>query len=217
MSVRTIPKNHLMVTGGYSSSKNDQMAGFESLLEKDYFLLLDFDDAVQSIEPQPVRVPVPGVPRGYVPDALIHYRPNPVTGDARKPRLIEVKHTSDLERNGHKYETKFECARQYAEERGWEFEVVIEKQIRSTRLQNLKFLREYRNIKPTGADMARVLDCLGEKGSLDRLLEVLASSDEERLHWLPIIWYMVLLHHLQTDLDEPFTNEILLWRKGGAS
>jgi len=217
MSVRTIPKNYLMVTGGFSSSKNDQMAAFESLLEKDFFLLLDFDDSVESIEPQPVRVPVPGVPNGYVPDALIHYRPDPVTGEVRKPRLVDVKHTSDLERNGHKYETKFESARQYAEERGWVFEVVVQKHIRSARLQNLKFLREYRNIEPADADIVQVLECLGEKGSLDGLLGILASSDEERLHWLPIIWYMVLHHHLQTDLDEPFTNDIPLWQKGGAS
>lgn len=217
MSVRTIPKNYLTVTGGFSSSKNDQMAAFESLLEKDYFLLLDFDDSVESIEPQPVKVLVPGVPNGYVPDALIHYHPDPVTGEARKPRLVEVKHTSDLERDGHKYEKKFKCAGQYADERGWEFEVVVQTDIRSTRLQNLKFLREYRNTKPADADIAGVLDCLGEKGSLDGLLGALASSDDERLHWLPIIWYMVLHHHLQTDLDEPFTNDIPLWRKWGAS
>jgi len=217
MSVRTIPKNHLMVTGGFSSSKNDQMAAFESLLEKDFFLLLDFDDSVESIEPQPVRVPVLGVPNGYVPDALIHYRLDPVTGVARKPRLVDVKHTSDLERNGRKYETKFESAKQYAEERGWVFEVVVQKHIRSVRLQNLKFLREYRNIEPAEADIVRVLDCLEAKGSLSGLLGILANSDEERLHWLPIIWYMVLHHHLQTDLDEPFTNDTPLWQKGGAS
>lgn len=50
MPVRKIPKNHLVVTGGYSSSKNTQIDAFESLLEKDYLLLLDFDESVRSFE-----------------------------------------------------------------------------------------------------------------------------------------------------------------------
>ena len=56
MAVRKIPKNHLFVTGGYSSRKSEEMDGFESLLEKDYLLLLDFDDTVESFEAQPVRI-----------------------------------------------------------------------------------------------------------------------------------------------------------------
>ena len=43
MAVRKIPKNYLFVTGGYASRKNESMDGFESLLEKEYLLLLDFD------------------------------------------------------------------------------------------------------------------------------------------------------------------------------
>ena len=58
MPVRKIPKNHLMVTGGYSSSKNTEIDAFESLLEKDYLLLLDFDESVRSFEVQPVHIPV---------------------------------------------------------------------------------------------------------------------------------------------------------------
>lgn len=76
MPVRKIPKNYLFVTGGYSSRKNEEMDAFESLLEKDYLLLLDFDDGVDAFEVQPVRIPVPGVPKGYVPDVLVKYRPD---------------------------------------------------------------------------------------------------------------------------------------------
>ena len=46
--VRKIPKNHLVVTGGYSSRKNTEIDAFESTLEKDYFILLDFDETVHS-------------------------------------------------------------------------------------------------------------------------------------------------------------------------
>lgn len=153
MAVRKIPKNYLFVTGGYSSRKNEEMDAFESLLEKDYLLTLDFDDAVAKFEVQPVRIPVPGFPKGYVPDVFVEYRPDPQTGEIRKPSLVEVKSAEDLVRNAEKYAPKFAAARQYAEERGWEFRTVDQNEIRSPRLANLKFLREYRNFSPSSDDI----------------------------------------------------------------
>ena len=44
MPVRKIPKNYLGVTGAFASLKNGRMVGFESLLEKDLFVLLEYDD-----------------------------------------------------------------------------------------------------------------------------------------------------------------------------
>ena len=72
--VRKIPKNHLVVTGGYASAKVDRLVEFESLLEKEYMLLLDFDDTVDRYEEQPVRIPGPGVHQGYVVDLIVHRR-----------------------------------------------------------------------------------------------------------------------------------------------
>lgn len=193
MPVRKIPKNHLVVTGGYSSRKNTQIDAFESLLEKDYFLLLDFDERVHSFEPQPVRVPVPGVPRGYVPDVLVRYFPDPVSGKEPKKTLVDVKHTDDLAKNADKYALKFESARRFAEKQGWEFKIVDQNQIRTPRLANLKFLRAYRNITPAAEDMDRVLGCVDSTPkSHHHVLGRLGETDEDRLHWLPIIWSMLL-------------------------
>ena len=91
MPVRKIPKNYLSVTGSFASQKNGQMGSFESLLEKEYMLLLDFDDSVESFEEQPVTIPVPGVTKGYTPDFLVHYYADPTAGEIRKPLLTEVK------------------------------------------------------------------------------------------------------------------------------
>lgn len=215
MPIRKIPKNHLMVTGGYSSRKNAPIDDFESLLEKDYFLLLDFDETVHSFEPQPVRVPVPGVPRGYVPDALVRYHPDPVTGLEPKRTLVDVKHTDDLAKNAHKYARKFESARQFAEEQGWEFRIVDQNQIRTPRLANLKFLRSYRNITPSTEDIQRVLDCVdGTPLSHHQVLDQLAPTDDDKLYWLPVIWSMLLTGHLITDMNTPFGSEVLLTRAG---
>lgn len=218
MPVRKIPKNHLVVTGGYSSRKNTEIDAFESLLEKDYLLLLDFDASVHSFEVQPVLVPVPGVARGYVPDVLVRYKPDPVSGLKPKPSLVEVKHTDDLAKNGHKYANKFECARRYAQEQGWEFKIVDQNEIRTPRLANLKFLREYRNIQPSVEEINLVLGWTDETPqSHHSVLNRLVRTDDDKLHWLPIIWSMLLTGHLGTDLSEPFTGDVHLVRGGSAA
>ncbi len=210
MPVRKIPKNYLFVTGGYSSQKNKVMDSFESLLEKEYLMLLDFDDGVESFEVQPVRIPVTGVRNGYVPDVLIKYRPDTETGEIRKPLLAEVKHSDDLERNREKYAKKFAAAHVYAEERDWQFAAIDQTQIRTPRLANLKFLREYRNIEPNEQDVKNVLKQVGKLSklaSVTSLSAAICKQDDDRLQWLPVIWHMVLTKQLVVDLDKLMGND----------
>ncbi len=213
MPVRKIPKNHLVVTGGYSSQKNPALDHFESPLEREYFILLDFDEAVRAFEPQPVRIPVPGVQQGYVPDVLVRYHPDQVSGLEPKPALVEVKHTDDLAKNAKKYAAKFECAKRFAEEAGWEFKIVDQTQIRTPRLENLKFLRGYRTLNISSTDVARVLEFVDEEPQSHlQLLEQLATTEVEQLYWLPIIWFMLLKGHLSTNMDEAFGGDVLVAR-----
>jgi hypothetical protein len=217
MAVRKIPKNYLFVTGGYSSRKSEAMDAFESLLEKDYLLLLDADETVESFEVQPVRIPVKGVSRGYVPDVLVRYRSDPTTGEVRKPLLAEVKRSDYLKLHEVKYAPKFAAAAVYAQNLGWEFRPVDETEIRLPRLRNIKFLREYRNVCPTEADSIRVLQVLEKhdgQSSSNRLLSELAATDEERLCWLPVLWSLVLNKLMWTDLDVPFGGDVPLFSMG---
>lgn len=57
MPVRKIKKSYRQVTGVLSSKKNGRMIHSESTLERDLYLLLDFDPMVKSFEEQPVKVP----------------------------------------------------------------------------------------------------------------------------------------------------------------
>jgi hypothetical protein len=219
MPVRKIPKNYLFVTGAYSSRKSEVMDQFESLLEKDYLLVLDFDDEVESFEVQPVRVPVKGLSKGYVPDVLVKYRPDPESGEIRKPLLAEVKRSDFLTKHAADYAPKFAAAQVYAESMGWEFRTVDETEIRSPRLANIKFLREYRNVDPLETDCVRVLQVMADKhgvSSSESILASLALTDDERLHWLPVIWSMLLQRRLQTDLDTRFGGDVELRLAGAA-
>lgn len=219
MPVRRIPKNHLFVTGRFASSKSSEAIEFESMLEKDFMLLLDFDDSVSHFESQPVNIPVSGVARGYTPDILVHYVTDPTAGQTRKPLLTEIKHSGELHRNAEKYATKFNAAQAYATEAGWEFRVTTEKDIRIPRLANIKFLRQYRNLDPGANDHDRLLACIEKSAgplSVSELLSGIASSDQDRLHWLPVIWHAALTGVVDADMDRPLTPASVLSLSGSS-
>lgn len=208
MPVRRIPKNYLCVTGAFASKKNGRMVFFESLLERDHMLLLEFDPTVKHFEEQPVTVPLNkqgSRARKYVPDVLVHY----VDSEQKQPLLAEVKHSTDLERKAGKYTDKFEAAKRFAHSQEWDFNTITEQQIRGQYLQNIKFLREYRNIQPQPDDISHViltLTNLGGFAELKALLNVLNPNAMEQLHWVPTIWHLVVTSQLLVALDEPLSD-----------
>ena len=213
MPVRKIPKNYLGVTGGFSSRKNGRMIGFESLLEKDLFILLEYDDQVESFEEQPVRVPLDGRAKSYVPDVLIRFASRDGQKRTRKPILAEVKTTEDLAKNKKKYAKKFAAAKKLATDNGWIFEKRSEKEIRCSRLNFLKFLREYHSIEPDEADKQKILKKLNELGgsaTYNELLSSLCDTDDQKLITIPTIWHLIATKKIETDLNQAISDEILL-------
>lgn len=209
MPVRKIPKNYLCVTGSFASRKNQRMLGFESLLERDFMIQLEFDDSVERFEEQPVKIPLQnkGKKTRYVPDILIHYRT--LGTKVKKPVLAEIKSHTDLEKNKVKYVPKFSAAKQFALQQNWQFRVIDDTAVRIPCLPNLKFLREYHLITPDAKDVDLVLDALAEVGGwieLEAFLDNLCKTDDDRLRLLPVIWHLVAIKKIATDLDKPFSS-----------
>ena len=222
MPVRKIPKNYLSVTGTFSSAKNGKSLGYESLLERDLMILLEFDDTVKSFEEQPVKIPL--VVNGkklkpYVPDILIHYFPLP-NGDAPRSVLGEVKTLADLKKNKAKYAPKFEAASIYAAEKGWEWRKITEKEIRTPYLDNLKFLREYHSSVPNPALLQEVVAYLQNARNsvtIDSLLKTLCPTEDKLLHMAPAIWHLVATKRITVNLQKPITMKSkLTLAEGGA-
>ncbi len=53
MPVRSIPRNYRSLTAKVNNARNRVAVAFESMLERDFYLLLDFDSTVASFEEQP--------------------------------------------------------------------------------------------------------------------------------------------------------------------
>lgn len=212
MPVRKIPKNALFVTGGFASRKNNRLMGFESPLERDHLLLLEFNRDVESFEEQPVKISFKGTKGrmcSYVPDVFVRYLVN------QRPQLIEVKGSVELKRKAKKLAPKFAAARAYCEEQGWDFVVITEKKIRGPYLQNLKFLREYREVDPDTSAIERILqfvDTAKRRQSVNTVLAKVAPDLNDRLTALPALWFLVVNGRLCIDFKKPITHDTLVSR-----
>lgn len=189
--------------------------GFESTLEKDFFLLLEFDRRVISFEEQPVTITYLDGDRRvchYTPDVLVHYQSAlPIPSD-EQPVLYEVKYTSDLREHGLAYRSKFKAARRYAFDQGWRFRVVTERTIRTTRLNNLRFLLRYHRLRIDEGERHALLSVLREHGpvQLDTLLTLVRPARFQRAETLTILWHLVATEQIDVELDQPLTPQSLL-------
>lgn len=177
--------------------------------------LLEFDNAVSGFEEQPVRIHFAGEggrKKSYVPDILIHFSALP-SGEKPKSVLAEVKHTKHLQKYKVEYAPKFEAARLYAEERGWEWRIYTQKDIRTPHLDNIKFLREYHTAEPDAGLLSEVICTLqGARNSMtvESLLERLCQTDERTLLIAPAIWHLVAIKKISANLNKPLSTKTRL-------
>jgi len=203
MPVRKIPRNHIHVTGQVPGTGKSAPAEFESLLERDFLLLLRFDRSVDKFDVQPIAIPLSSPRRTYTPDVLIHWKPR--NGRIPKPHLVEVKPKFILERDESELAPKFAAATALCHKRGWVFRVVAEDQIQTPRLENCKFLRDYQRRAFAGNDIHRALAAVRElkaAATIDRAIARLASdaTDEDRLALYPLFWHLIAVGGLQVNL-----------------
>lgn len=228
---RKIGKSHTTLTGRLPATKDQLFKTFESPLERDFLVILDFDWDVEAFYDQPVQIPFVGSDgrnHTYTPDVLVFYRRDRKPACWIKPLLVEIKKESDLAKNGSEYEEKFAAAKLYAEERGWEFRVLTEKDIRTPFLKNANFLRPFRNRERHPwkekllMDTLEILDettpeaLLAEAMQFRRanpdLLEILHANDAEfSAMLLPSLWQLVDSGMIAIDLQLPLSMTSEIW------
>lgn len=171
-------------------------------------MLLEFDQAVERYEEQPVRihyVDAGGRRRTYTPDVLVYYRAG--LFPARSPPLCEVKYRDELAACWEEVKPKVRAGRAYARGRGWRFKLITEREIRTPYLQSAKFLRPYRALAVNDTDVRLILDALRKVGESDpdRLLALIHHDPYKRAELLPTLWHLVSHGHVSVDLSRPLT------------
>ena len=136
MPVRKVSHGGGNVIGSFPSLKMGRMIAFESLLERDFIYLLDYDQEVEWFEEQPLTIE-------YCHEGkTLHYTPDFNLLERGRDVLIECKpdRFADQDVNRH----KFAVARDWCLQRSWQFRVVTDRQVRAGfRLQNIKLLTRY--------------------------------------------------------------------------
>lgn len=206
MPIRNIPKNYRNVTGVAANSKSEGKAMFESTLERDWLTLLQFSAEVESFEVQPVKIKWVDVERKnhtYTPDVLVYYHQAGI-----KPLLCEVKYRDELRENWTQFKPKFQAAYRYAKERGWRFKLITERRVRTTLLDNAKFLLPFTRRTTSKAEQIPVLLeklVLQPSTTVQSLLNSIDANPMIQAEYIPVLWYLVGTHQVGVDLTQKLT------------
>lgn len=222
--VREITAKSFSLTGIVNSKRFNTPIQFESSLERDFIYLLEYNDEVKYYLEQPLElhyVDSQGKKRKYFPDFLIEYF------NDQTPKLVEIKYESTLISKKEELQEKFNAARQFCEENGFEFCVFTELQIRSEKnieLNNYKFLDRYKNFyrninKERSAfpefntDIKLLLSEMNKqkKITVENLLNEITDDKEKQAELIFLTWYLVSNNFFIANLSEKLTLKSLVW------
>jgi hypothetical protein len=211
MAVRDIPPNRRSITGHVPSKKKPGMVAFESTLERDLILLLEFDSLVRTVSEQPVRICFEhnGKSQIYTPDLYITYN-DPAS---RLPMFIEVKYRRDLFEHWSELHIRLRAGARYARRKRSTFKILTEVEIRTARLHSVTWLMPYRSAQVSHNEVDEIIKTLELHGTLtaDQILYHLRDSANSRESLLATLWHLIAIGTLETDLDCEITMSSPIW------
>ena len=191
--------------GRWFSTTAGQFLDYESLLERDWMLLMDFDREVEWICEQPLRLRYRKDGRGasHVPDLLVW------RGGA--PELCDVKSEQRLE--DPVFLAQVEATGRACAEAGMAYRVLSEPDRQL--LANVRWLAGFREppADPDG-ERARMLLKLAGGGSV--VSELLAGAIEPALA-RPVLMHLLWVGEAMVDVTEPICEESRVWIPAGGS
>lgn len=207
---RKILKNYRSVTGYFPSIKNNRSVGFESLLEKIYFLTLEFDNTVKSYSEQPkITIEHNGKPKIYSADCYVIYHKS----SGKKNSIVEAKYESDLSKNREDYEAKFKSAEASLQKMDMDFYLFTDATYPEVYIRNLDFLYRYKTLVHSAENDSRILNIVNKPISASELANSLAKNKTDYFELANSIWALVANGHLDTSLhDQEITMNSIVWR-----
>jgi hypothetical protein len=190
------------VIGRFPSIKMGRMIAFESLLERDFIYLIEYDPSIEWFEEQPLSIEyMQEIKRlQYTPDFHLLEHGQHVLVECKPKRFIET------EENLH----KFAAARVWCGECGWKFRVMTDQQIRSGfRLQNVKLLAQYARQKVDAVMRSQIHTLLHDaksNTSISNLSQAILPEHPETV--MAGILYLAYHHEVALSLDEAPISDI---------
>jgi hypothetical protein len=215
MPVRKLKKSYQNVTGFFHSNLLRRLVQFDSILERDFILLLDVHPAVRWFSEQPMKIrfiDATGVDQVYVPDFHIEFTGDRFLGrDVTRPWIVETKYRSDLAENWPRVRPKIRAGFHEAHKRHSSFHIVTESRMATAELSNARFLKRFANAELPAGVLEELLNKLRSTGrtSVGSLLSVglsFPSRVGEQAIWTAIARRLIL-----ADFERPLGPETLVW------
>lgn len=201
MSVRkVVTRSGKRFRGKFPSKKNRRLVEWESLLERDALMLLEYHPAVLRFQEQPsVEIYYDGgnCPHRYVPDLRVEF------WDGRE-LVIEVKPSAHVASK--EVGEKLGAIAKRMEELGRSFRVLTELEIRSQpRFDTLQLLHSSSRRLPSQLEQDRLLR------RLQSAYEWTYGTAASKLGSVEEVHRLVAARRLHINLQEPLTNDTLIW------
>lgn len=193
MPVRKVYRHGRNIIGKIPSVKMERMIAFESLIERDFIYLLDYEQEVQWFEEQPLSIEYQHEGK------ILHYTPDFHLLENGRNVLVECKPEKFISTSENRL--KAAIARRWCQDRSWEFRIVTDQQIRAGfRLQNIKLLTRYSRQK-VSPEIVRRIHLLMEKCkevTIGKIVQAASLYSETIV--ISTILYMVFHHKLCISL-----------------
>jgi len=208
MPVRKIKKSYISCVGYFKSHKDNKQLAFESILERDFFMLLEFDKDVVSFEEQPLKInyQLKAKSTRYTPDVLVTYKDG-------SQKIFEVKYQSDIDSDPklqHKISVlKEELTRQMS----LPLETFTDAQIDQIYFKNCVFLYKSAFISENKVISTRILEAINKLSkpiTIKSFVELLSANQTEQLQILPYLWHEIFKNSALIDMNKKITMSSLI-------
>lgn len=215
MPVRKIPKTYRSISGRFPSAINKgRCIGYESKLERDFYLCKEFDRTISDYEEQPIKFSgeVDGKKVSYTPDSLINFH------DGKPAQIVEIKYQEELTEKADELKPRFDLARNHTKENGMEFVIATEEEIYAGCINNYRLI--YRFTKPpinSGPKIERITALIESAGTLTLkdLLLLLGETRAIQAQYTTTIWHLLYTGEIEANLNEPIGYQTILRIKNG--
>lgn len=194
------------IKGMFPSQKMGGPIYFESLIERDFIYLLEYETAVTHFKEQPftIRYPFNGRSHRYTPDFYFLYADKEVVAECKPANRV----------NKPDNQRKFNAAHAWCGERGSAFMVVTDEALRQgCRLRNIKDMHNFSRYVIAEAEKTAVTHAIASLGHVATIGDVLQRiSPEQPLKTMTTILHMGWHKEVCLPLDDaPITSDSPIW------
>lgn len=203
------------LSGGFCSEKNNSLVWFESSLERDFALLMEFNPEVSHYLEQPFTIEYfnkQGKKREYTPDFLVHFL------DDTPPWLCEIKPSEKVLKMKAVLSEKINAAKKFCKDEGYCFRLFTDENIRTIYLDNIKFLNNYDigfASEPCIELIEERLMVLGSTTIKELLISLDDANKQIKAKCIYALWCLIKSAIIGCDLSQKISVESEIWLNDG--